>query len=121
MLKLRIAWGHITGRGLGVSQDLEKAAYWFEKSAEQGFPVPQGNLGNCYATGSGVTQDCEKAAFWYTKAAEQGDANAQFNLGQLYRDTDSDFFALDGSCHLQRQQGYRLPHNLAAVQARKAS
>jgi TPR repeat protein len=55
--------------GLGVKQDLEKAAKWWTKAAQQGYASAQNNLGVCYENGLGVKQDLEKAAKWYTAAA----------------------------------------------------
>ena len=40
--------------GLGVEQNLTEAFTWFTRSAEQGDPNGQYNLGRMYATGSGV-------------------------------------------------------------------
>ena len=72
--------------GNGVPKDLEKAAYWFTKAAEQGNAPAQCNLGFCYSKGEGVPQDKNKAIYWYTKAAEQGHAGAQQNLETLKND-----------------------------------
>jgi TPR repeat protein len=58
--------------------------YFLQKSAEQGDPVGQCALGNCYFNGNGVPQDYVQAAQWYRKSAEQGDADGQFSLGYLY-------------------------------------
>jgi len=33
------------------------AAFWFKKSADQGSPIAQYNLGNCYKIGQGVIKD----------------------------------------------------------------
>ena len=59
--------------GHGVEQDFEKAAYWFEISAEQGYTRAQIILGNCYKLGAGVPQDNKKAKMWYDKAKENGE------------------------------------------------
>ena len=58
--------------GQGVSQDFDKAVFWFTKSARFGNPYAQLNLGNCFFKGRGVDQDYEKALLWCTKAAGQG-------------------------------------------------
>ena len=51
------------------------------KSAEQGNPEAQNNLGVCYVTGEGVDQDFSKAVMWFTKAVEHGELPALVNLG----------------------------------------
>ena len=40
--------------GQGVAKDEKEAAIWYEKSARQGYPGAQVNLGNLYVTGAGV-------------------------------------------------------------------
>jgi len=67
-----------------ITQDHNKAVYWYTKAAEQGIAGAQYNLALLYHEGQGVPQDYNKAAYWYTKAAEQGIAEAQFNLALLY-------------------------------------
>lgn len=64
--------------------DLEAAAGWFYRAAEQGHAGAQFNLGLLFAEGQGVPQDSAKAAEWFTKAAEQGNVDAQNNLGVMY-------------------------------------
>lgn len=68
----------------GLTSDLRKAAYWYEKAARQGYPKAQYNLGLLYEDGRGVKQDYQQAAYWYSKAAEAGFTEAQNNLGVLY-------------------------------------
>lgn len=57
---------------------------YYRKSAEQGFPLAQIKMGNCYQYGVGVVKDESKALEWYHKAAAQGDAQAQMILGRIY-------------------------------------
>lgn len=68
----------------GVKQDYQQAAYWYRKSADQGYADAQLNLGYLYGKGLGVEQNYQQAAYWYRKAADQGEAYAQSNLGYLY-------------------------------------
>ncbi len=42
--------------GIEVTQDYKQAAYWYIKSAEQGFDIAQNNLAVMYDNGKGVTQ-----------------------------------------------------------------
>ena len=68
----------------GVEQSYSKAAYWWEKAAEQGHGDAQFNIGVCYYEGNGIKQSYSKAIYWYKKAAEQGNSKAQFNIGVCY-------------------------------------
>ena len=74
-------------------KDYDKAAYWFEKAAEQGLAEAQLNLGHIYYNYNdiGVSSDWEKALYWYEKAALQGNAKAQTQTGiitHLYKRDD---------------------------------
>jgi hypothetical protein len=51
-------------KGTGVTQNLERAAYWSTKAAEQGDRYSQSFLGWLYEIGSGVEQNFEQAAYW---------------------------------------------------------
>ena len=92
LAKVQYILGDMYYYGNEVLKDLEKAAYWFEKSSENGdveaksiLAKAQLKLGKMYEYGDdGVLKDYEKAAHWYKKAAENGDAEAQYNLGWLY-------------------------------------
>ncbi|MFT4719643.1 MAG: TPR repeat protein [Candidatus Azotimanducaceae bacterium] len=57
-----------------------------QRTAQQGDPVAQTNLGVMYEMGQGVTQNEPEAVVWYRKAADQGYAKAQYYLGINYRD-----------------------------------
>ena len=59
----------------------EKARLWFEKSAEQGHPMAQYNLGFMHAMGEGgLPVSKEHAFFWFTRADEQGVEQAATSL-----------------------------------------
>jgi TPR repeat protein len=77
------AWGD---EGLSAYQkgDYPTAFALFKRSAEQGDPLAQVNLGVMYHNGQGVPKNYREAARWYRKAAEQGNATAQLNLGIMY-------------------------------------
>lgn len=70
--------------GARVPKDSAKAAEWYRKAAEQGYPQGQHSLGVLYEFGNGVPLDYATAAQWYRKAAEKGFAPAQFSLGLCY-------------------------------------
>ena len=70
--------------GKGVSANPSQAAFWWRKSAEQGFPDAQLKLGVLYDKGRGVDKDQVQAMYWFRKAAEQGEMQAQNSLGMGY-------------------------------------
>ncbi len=66
--------------GIGVKQDVSRAARLYFKAAKQGYAGAQTNLGVLYGTGEGVKYDRKSAIYWLKKAADQGDKIAQGNL-----------------------------------------
>ena len=91
-------------KGGVVQSDLETAAYWFEKAAEQGLTPAEVEIGSRYLDGTGVTPDVHKAIFWWEKAAQKGIEQIQYNLGVLYgtgsmipKDIDKAMFWLEKS------------------------
>ena len=71
------AWG-------GIPQCPEKAFYWTERSASQGYARAELYLGVCYTEGRGTPVDYAAAMKWYHKAADQGDTDAQICIGYQY-------------------------------------
>ena len=71
------------GKGLGVKRDDVKSFKWYKKSAEQGHPNAQFNLGVIYAKGRGTDKDEKLSREWYKKSAEQGNENAERVLIKL--------------------------------------
>lgn len=79
--------GHAISRdasGKILDYDLESAAAWFYRAAEQGHAAAQFNLGLMYVEGQSVPKDSAKAVELFTKSAEQGNVDAQNNLGVMY-------------------------------------
>ena len=76
--------GHLLRRGLGIPQDLQNAALWYERAAQAGQIGAAVNLAFMYLDGAGVPQDIRKAADWFRVAARRGHALASYNLGVLY-------------------------------------
>lgn len=70
--------------GTGVERDLEQAAQWYRKAAEQGYHRGEHHLGRMYHFGLGVPEDQALAARWLRRAADRGDAQAQGLLALLY-------------------------------------
>ncbi|ASK79105.1 hypothetical protein CF386_08525 [Paraphotobacterium marinum] len=65
-------------------KNYSKAAFWFEKAAQQGDELAQFNLGWMYQKGQGVKQNNFKSYQWYLKAATKGLSVAQNNLAIMY-------------------------------------
>ena len=73
-------------QGLGTKQDTEKAFYWYSKSAQNGNPHAQEELGHCYLKGIGTRIDLISAAKWYKEAAhapEKSEARLCLNKGKF--------------------------------------
>lgn len=74
----------IYARGLGVARDVETAAYWYEKAAEQGVPEAQFQYALLLLKKSPKESSEYKAAIELMKsAADGGNGEAQFNYAQL--------------------------------------
>ncbi len=67
--------------GRGVSQDRDKAALLYRRSAEQGVARAEYDLGYMYYYGKGIPQDRMEARLWFRRAAEHGDQRAKGLLG----------------------------------------
>lgn len=59
--------GVFYGTGQGVTQDAQKAVFWYRKAADQGYANAQFNLGVMYGSGQGVVRDPQQAVIWYRK------------------------------------------------------
>jgi TPR repeat protein len=71
---------YTAGHG-GAVQNFDRAAFWFEKAAEQGIANARYNLGVLYHQGLGTARDIDRAIDWYSQAAAQGHPEASYNLG----------------------------------------
>ena len=76
--------GRIYQLGLGVSQDDQQAAKWYESAAKQGLAAAQFLMGVLYEQGKRMPRDYARALDYYRAAAEQGHATAANNLATLY-------------------------------------
>ena len=56
--------------GYGISKDIDKAFYWYERSAQHGNSAAQWVLADDYFYGDIVQQDYQKAIYWYKKRQE---------------------------------------------------
>lgn len=71
--------------GQGVPQDLDVAAQWYRKAAQQGNPGAQNNLASMYQSGRGVPADAVRALKLFLLAAENGNMKATINLANTFR------------------------------------
>ena len=69
---------------IGISQDLEKAAYWLELAAAQGEVVAMYNLGNLLLKASGAQKDIARGLELLEETANTGYPPAQAGLGLEY-------------------------------------
>ncbi len=67
-----------------TSEDQAKAAKFFERSLELGYPVAQYSKAAGYERGNGRERNLSEAYRWYLKAAEQNYPEAQMALANLY-------------------------------------
>lgn len=70
--------------GDGVSEDKEKALYYYQMAADRGNRNAQYAAAACYSYGKGTEVNKEKAFELYYKAADQGHPKAQFAVGHFY-------------------------------------
>jgi len=75
--------GEIYSRALGVPQDLEKAAHWYEAAAKAGSAEGQFRFALMLLDGTVVASDIAKARDLMAAAAEQGLPMAQYNYAQM--------------------------------------
>jgi TPR repeat protein len=74
--------------GVGVPQDLETAAVWYERAAHRGHPQAMHELGELFEDGFKtdrhiIDKDFGMAVRWYKAAARLGLHSAQLNLGKM--------------------------------------
>ena len=81
--------GELYHFGLGVPQDLNKAAEWYELDASRGYKTAIDRLGVLYASGL-LENSGKKAVTMYEKAAARGIYQANNALGMIY------FYGIDG-------------------------
>ncbi|MBQ6047171.1 MAG: sel1 repeat family protein [Bacteroidales bacterium] len=70
----------------GNQPDFEKAAYWWNEAAQNGYVKAYNSIGIAYKEGRGVPKDLRKAVYWIKKGAEEGDSLAMRNYGDMWRD-----------------------------------
>ncbi len=74
----------IVGHAYYKAGDMVKAAFWLERSAEQGNSNSYYYLARIYVGGDGVEQDIDKTIKYLEKSAELGNVNAMSTLATIY-------------------------------------
>jgi TPR repeat protein len=74
---------YVAGQG-DVTQNFERAGFWFKRAASQGIGNAAYNLGVLNQQGLGQPQNVQRALDWYRRAAQLGHPEAQYNLGIAY-------------------------------------
>lgn len=67
-----------------VKENIQKAAYWYQQAAENGFAYACAEIAMCYANGDGVKKDLSKAIYWFRRGMELNDPYSAYYLGNLY-------------------------------------
>jgi len=73
--------------GLGVNKDIERAIFWYKKSAEKNYGKAQNRLGELYSLGKiteNNTEDHHQAFLWIQAAANNEQPQAQYKLATYY-------------------------------------
>lgn len=72
------------GNQYARKKNYDKAAGYYQASADQGYAKAQFALGYLYRTGRGVQRNYSVSADWFERAAGQGNSDAQYSLGVRY-------------------------------------
>ena len=75
--------------GEGTTQDVTRAAHWYQKSAAAGLAPAQYRLATLFERGRGVPKDIATALVWYQRAAEQGNVKAMHNAAVIAAGTEA--------------------------------
>jgi localization factor PodJL len=75
--------------GEGVTQDVTRAAHWYQKAALAGLAPAQYRLATLFERGRGVPKDTATALVWYERAAAQGNVKAMHNAAVIAAGTEA--------------------------------
>jgi localization factor PodJL len=75
--------------GEGVTQDVTRAAHWYQKAARAGLAPAQYRLATLFERGRGVPKDTATALVWYERAAAQGNVKAMHNAAVIAAGTEA--------------------------------
>lgn len=71
-------------RGLGVRKNVNTAAAWYRRAADQNYAKAQFNLALLYKSNQGVKKDLSKAIYWFEESARNGYGRAQYSIAIRY-------------------------------------
>jgi uncharacterized protein len=80
-----LGWAYEHGSA-NTPKNLQEAAKWYRKAADQGHAEAQYRYAYLLDKGSGVKKNPAEAAKWFRMAAEQGFAAAQVKIAQAYHE-----------------------------------
>jgi TPR repeat protein len=83
ILQFKLGFYYYHGES-GYERDLEKAIYWFERSANKGHSGALNYLGICYKHGEGVTQDFKKAFYFFKESTKQKNFDGETSIAICY-------------------------------------
>ncbi len=69
--------------GEGTTQNVTKAAYWYQEAASRGLPPAQYRIATLFERGRGVPKDVATALVWYERAAANGNIKSMHNAAVL--------------------------------------
>ena len=75
--------GDMYFKGLGTSQNRQKAFEWFLKSAERGYAMAMLMVAAMYSEGKDIPQDKQSALKWYKEVIENADNKELINMAQM--------------------------------------
>jgi len=75
--------------GEAVTQDVTRAAHWYQKAALAGLAPAQYRLATLFERGRGVPKDTATALVWYERAAAQGNVKAMHNAAVIAAGTEA--------------------------------
>ena len=76
--------GSMYKNGLGIEVDMDKAIYYFQRSAELGNRNAKRILSLEYISGEHMEQNIEKGLAMLTECADSGDSMSCYKLGKIY-------------------------------------
>ncbi|MNN86964.1 Localization factor PodJL [compost metagenome] len=98
------------GKGEGVALDMDQAATWCCKAAEQGHVNAQYSLGLMYARGEGLAQNFKEAYIWLFVAVANGATDAIELRDQMAEKLSKPQLEIAQALALQHFQKYRSRH-----------
>lgn len=100
------ALGTCYQKGTGVGKNPKKAKEAFQKSADQGNPLGEYNVGIYETEDAAYRKSPENAIFWLDKAATHGSVPAMKKLVEIYAKGDHPFFRKKSAASLKELAFY---------------